>query len=106
MTEQEVLGLLRVDVHPSGQDEVGATVDDVEVAVLVEAAHVPDRRPSPLVARGGGLLRVVQILEWDRVLEIQVPDRSRRPLLTVRPADAGTTPQRPADRTGAPQPPL
>ena len=44
--DQQVLGLLRVDVHAAGDDHVRLAVGEVEVAVLVDVADVAERRPA------------------------------------------------------------
>lgn len=37
--EQKALGLLRVDIHPAGKDEVDPSLGQVQVAILVEIAQ-------------------------------------------------------------------
>ena len=43
--DEQVLGFLRVDVHAARHDHEVAPVGEVEVAVVVEVAHVADGRP-------------------------------------------------------------
>ena len=75
---EQVLGLLRVDVHAAGDDHVRLAVGEVEVAVLVDVADVADRRALPVgVAALGRLRRVVVVLEV-RWRPRTRPCRSRR----------------------------
>ena len=60
---EHVLRLLRVDVDAAGDDEKRLAVGEVEVVVGVEVADVAERRPAPGVARTGGLLGVVVVLD-------------------------------------------
>ena len=74
--DQQVLGLLGIDVHAAGHDHEVAPIGEVQVALVVDVAHVADRRPSLLVVRRRGLLRVLVVLE------------RRRPFARLEPHDA------------------
>ena len=98
MGDEDVLGLLRVDVHAAGDHHVGLAVGEVEVAVLVEVADVADRRPAALVAGGRGLLGIVEVGEVEAALG---PDRAGlawRQLVAVVVEDVGGA----EDRRGRP----
>ena len=62
---EHVLDLLRVDVHPAGDDHEGLAVGEEQVAVVVEVADIADGGPVRVLGmpRLGGLLRVVVVLE-------------------------------------------
>ena len=78
MAREDVLRLLRVDVHPARDDHVGLAVREVQVAVGVEVADVAERPPAVLVRDRCGLLGIVVILERASAREVDdpgLPDR-------------------------------
>ncbi len=75
MRDQQVLGLLRVDVHPARDDHVRLAIREVQVAVVIDVPHVADGAGiARLVARLRGLVGSMEVLEVGGALE---PDRSR-----------------------------
>ena len=68
--DQQVLGLLRIDVHAAGDDHVGLAVGQVQVALGVDIAHVAQRRPALGVGAAGGLGGVVVVRERTAVGEV------------------------------------
>jgi hypothetical protein len=79
MHDEGLLDLGRVDVHAAGEDEVGAPVGQVRVALVVQVADVAQGGPAIAVARVRGLDRVVVVLERGTV-EIDDPVLAGRPL--------------------------
>ena len=79
---EQVLDLLRIDVHAAADDHERLAVGQEQVAVLVDVAEVADRRSSGVlgVPRGRGLLRVAVVGER---LARRARSRSCRP----RPAE-------------------
>ena len=70
MGDQQILGLLRIDVHATRDDHEGRAVSQVEIAVGIDIAHVADRaHRAVLRARLGGLARIVEVFERRRRLE-------------------------------------
>src|SRR6516225_9143522 len=70
MGDQQVLTFLRVDVDPTGDDHEGPPVGQIDVAVFVDIANVPDRSHRPIGrSRFGGFDRVLEVLERARRLE-------------------------------------
>ncbi len=76
--DQQVLGLLRVDVHAARDDHVRLAVGQVEVAVGVDVADVADRRRG--AAGAAALGRLVGIAPVREVRGPVEPDRARLPL--------------------------
>jgi hypothetical protein len=56
--DQQVLDFGRVDVLAAGNDHVLAAAVDIEIAFLVEVAHVAGAKPAVDQHRGGGLRRL------------------------------------------------
>jgi hypothetical protein len=52
MRDQELLDFGGVDVHTAGNDQVGAAVEQEQVAVLVEVSDVADGGEISPAARG------------------------------------------------------
>ena len=74
--DQAVLGLLGVDVHPSGDNHVRLAVGEVQVPVLVDVANIAKRRPGGVVRVLGvpRLVGVAVVLEGHLVaLEVHDP---------------------------------
>jgi hypothetical protein len=72
--DQEVLGLLRIDVHAAGDDHERLAVGEVEEAVVVDVADVADGAHRPVGRhRLLALLRRVEVLERCRHLNQIVP---------------------------------
>ena len=71
--DQDVLGLLGIDVHPTGDDHVRLAIGEEEEPVGVEVADIAERRPTLRAARRRGLRRVVVVLERPGAFE---PDRA------------------------------
>jgi hypothetical protein len=63
MSDEHVLGLLRIDVHAARDDHVRLPVGQVQVAVLVEVPDVAERAPAPVVGDRRRLVGVVVVLE-------------------------------------------
>ena len=70
---QQVLRLLRIDVHPARDDHERRPVREVDVTVLVDVAHVPQRPPAPIVGDRRGLSWRLEVLERGSALEVQLP---------------------------------
>ena len=104
MRDQQALGLLRVDVDSARDDHVVAAVGQVEEALVIEVADITDGRPAPLVAGGGGLLGVVEVLEGVAALEIDLPGLTGGEFIAVLVEDVHGSAHRPADRPGMHQP--
>ena len=99
--DEHVLDLLRVDVHPAGDDRERLAVGEEQIPLLVEVADVADRGPGGVV----GVLRLARLLGiavigegQDLPLEVDGADRSRRHLAAVLAADADGSEDRPAHR--------
>jgi hypothetical protein len=90
MADQQVLDLLRIDVHAAGDDHEALAVGEEQIAVLVDPADVAERRPAVLVAALGGLFRIVVVFELGR-------RRRNRP----RPRRAAAARRRPRRRSSA-----
>ena len=77
---EQVLDLLRVDVHAAADDHERLAVGEEQVALVVEVAEVADGRPERVLGVPGGrrLLRVVVVGERLVVaLEVDRPDLAR-----------------------------
>ena len=61
--DEDVLDLLGVDVHAARHDHEQLAVRQVEIALVVEVADVPQCRPTLVVERLARLLGVVVVLE-------------------------------------------
>src|SRR5690242_2460993 len=64
MREQGGLDLGGIDVLAAGDDEVGATVEDVEVTVRVQVAEVAGGEPA-IAEGGGGLVGAIVVAGGD-----------------------------------------
>src|SRR3546814_10710534 len=73
---QRILDLPGIDVHSTGQDQVRATVRQIEIALLVEMPEVAESVPATVVERRGRLVLVVVVFEWPDVAK---PDRADLP---------------------------
>ncbi|CKT39602.1 Uncharacterised protein [Mycobacterium tuberculosis] len=104
MGDQEVLRLLRVDVHAAGDDHVVAPAGQEQVAVVVEIADVADGYPAVLVARRRGFRRIVEVFEGVPALEIDFARLVRRQLAAVGAHDVHPALYGLADRTRMRQP--
>ena len=103
--DQEVLGLLRVDVHAARDDHVRLAVGEEQVAVLVDVADVADRRPGAGGVAALGRLGVVVVV--GEVRGAVEPDRAGgagRHLLAVVVEDQQRPEDRRADRARVGQP--
>lgn len=78
MHRQEVLRLLRVDVHPAGDDHERRAIGEIQVAVAVDVAHVSERSPAAVIADRRGLLRILEVLELRSTLEEQLTRLAHR----------------------------
>lgn len=67
--DEQRLDLSGIHVHATLEDEVGATVRQVEEPVCVDVPHVSQRAPAAVVVRVRGLGRVVVVGELRRALE-------------------------------------
>ena len=88
------LDLGRVDVHAAGDDHVDLAVAEVQVAVVVELAHVADGEVVA-VAVGRGLLGIALVRELAHELQVDGADGARRHLVAVVVEDlhVGTEPR-------------
>src|SRR5580698_1456262 len=70
--DEQVLGLLRIDVHAARDDHERLAVGEIEIALGVEPAYVAQRRPVFVLgmARLLRLLRIVVIMEARSTREI------------------------------------
>jgi hypothetical protein len=102
--DERVLHLGGIDVHSTGDDEVGPPVGEVEITLRVHPAQVTDGRPAAVVVRSGGLARVVVVLEGATALEVDRTDLARRQFLAVVADDVHRTGDGPADRAAMGQP--
>ncbi len=91
---EDVLDLLGVDVHAARHDHEQLAVGQVQVALVVEVADVPERGPALVVERLARLLGVVVVLEG----RVAARRRSRR----RRPRRSAAPPRR--RRRRAPRP--
>ncbi len=105
MRDQQVLALLRVDVHAAGDDHERRAVGEMEIAVLIEVADVADGAHAA-VRRAGllRLLRIVEVLERGAGLEPDGAGRAARTLLEVGIEDVQLAEQHAADGAGMGQP--
>ena len=104
MGDDEVLDLLRIDVHAAGNDHEALAVGEIEIAVRIDLPDIAQRRPAMLVGGGRRLLGVVMIGERRAVREIDhafLPDRY---LVAVLVADVDHADQRAPDRALALEP--
>src|SRR5690606_3067690 len=60
-----------IDVHPTGDDQVGAAVGEVQVAVGVEIPHITEGEVVTPVARRG-LVRVSEVREAAGIRRLDV----------------------------------
>ena len=105
--DQQVLGFLRIDVHAARHDHERLAVGEEQVALVVEIAHVADRRPALCVERVARLRFVFVVFEPGsrrRRFEPHRADFARRQHRTVVVDDVDRTQQRLADRTGMGEP--
>jgi hypothetical protein len=72
MHDQEVLRLLRVDVHAARNDGERRPVGQVQVAVFVDVPHVAQRAPAAVVGYRSGFLRIVEVFERRAAFEEQL----------------------------------
>ena len=70
MALEHGLHLLRVDIHPTGNDHVGLAVSEVKIAVGIDMADVSQGHPALGVAGGFRLCRVVQVVERPSVPQV------------------------------------
>ena len=79
MRQQHGIGLGRIDVHSTRDDEVGAPIGEEQIAVGIHVTHVADRKVVT-AKRCFGLLGVLVVGEADgrRRLQIDGTDRIRR----------------------------
>ena len=87
MGDQQVLQLLGIDVHPAGDDHEALAVGQVEEAVLVQPAHIAQRRPAVPVGVLGHLIGRIVIAERRAAGEIDDALAARRQRLAVVAAD-------------------
>ena len=74
---EQVLGLLRVDVGSPRDDHVGLAIREVQIPIVIEISDVTNRaRITDEVSRFGGLRRIVEVLEVRVPAE---PHRARGP---------------------------
>src|SRR3954464_6110845 len=106
MDGEEVLGLLRIDVHATTDDHVREAVGEEQEAVLVHVPDVAERGPAAAerVAAGGRLGRVVVVLELRPTGEVQGPGTPGRQLGALLVAHVDLPDERPADRARMLQP--
>ena len=101
--DEDVLGFLRIDVHATRHDHERAAIGEVEVALVVEVAHVADASPSR--ASSNGLLRLRSSLWYSKPgrlaarLEEHGADVAGRDVVAVFVDDVDRREHRPADRT-------
>ena len=66
MNGEDVLGLLWIDVDAAADDHVRLAVGQIEKTVVVEFADITEGAPAVRELCGGGLLRIVVVLESSR----------------------------------------
>ncbi|MNE23155.1 hypothetical protein D3C80_1163980 [compost metagenome] len=104
MLDQQVLDLLRIDVHPARDDHEALAVGQEQIAVLVQPPDIAQGGPAARVIGGGRLLRVVVIFERVIALEIDVADHARRQFVALVVADVDDAEVGAAHRSRLPQP--
>uniref|UniRef100_A0A0N4ZL17 PE-PGRS family protein n=1 Tax=Parastrongyloides trichosuri TaxID=131310 RepID=A0A0N4ZL17_PARTI len=104
MLQQDGLDLLRIQVHPAGNDGEVATVGQVQIAVGVDVADVAKGLPPLGAGDLARLLGVAQILERLGGFEIDVADLADRQLDAVLPQNMDGAVVGPPDRAGMGQP--
>src|SRR5690606_39849847 len=72
--DEQVLDLLRIDIHAAGDDHIGLPVGQIEEAVLVEIADIAERAPALLGEALRRPLRAVVIGELAPAREIADAD--------------------------------
>ena len=85
MHDQQVLHLLRVDVHPTRDNHERRSVGEIEVSVIVDVTHVAQRAPAPVVGDRRGLRGVLEVLEIRTALEEQFAGLTHRQFDSVFP---------------------
>ena len=84
MGDQQVLGLLRIDVHTARDDRVGRPVGQEQEAVGVHVTHVADGRTAGPQIGLGGLFGVVAVLELNAAVEVDITDFAHGQFVSVR----------------------
>ena len=107
MGDEGVLDGLGIDVHPARDDHEGLAVGEVEIAVRIQVADVPQGVPAGMqrMAGGPGLLGVVVVLEGrDFAFEVDEARLTGRQVVPLLIADMQDAHRRPAHRAGVLQP--